>query len=276
MRLSWLDGAREVAEAETEGEHSFVDRAKSFLKVKDGDLLVFIDGSGLELTFLAVARFVRIERTVADASGNEGPWRIYVREASRFPEEGRLGDLMYSLTQVANFKTPSLHFKHHGRMADADLQTILEGTVSWERSVYYGLLRNLPSEWREYVQAAASVAQLSPGDPDAPGKLKSALPIDSLVAVLEEVAYAPAVLASEIRRLRAAVETFAPPAEQVVLEDEVGTEWNLSRFINLAGSARAELADDWDRNLSRERRALEVLDPGQERFRGLEWRLPHW
>lgn len=262
--------------SETTGENQLIlDKGRRKWSVSEGDSLLFVQGRGLELKFRAISKVFRV---YSERNEDERGRPIFVLTVATsaptfLSDDLTLGRLMYSLTSISNFSKPWLHLRHKARVNAVDLETLLEGRIAWDRTVFFGLLQNLPGKWREFLEARSRAMRVtnhlletsyrwSPAEPE---------PVRELLSLIEETILAPSRLAADIHSDWAAVFGRAPHLGPIRVVGESGEPeaWNLSQTMNISALRRDSLESYW--RLVNE---LPMDDTITERR--VKWRRHHW
>ncbi len=241
--------------------------------IEEGDDLLFSIGSGSELRFLGrgVATEVRRRAVEPDERGDPPRHEVSIRVANviRLRDTPHLETFMYSLRQVGNFRTPSLHFRHHVRVHPADLETLQHGQINELRSIFYGLLRHLSPRWRSYLETVARLRALAQGA-RAPIEDSQALTrqvLDQLLSAISLAVVLPAELATDIGKLQ--VQSGLSHVPALVREDD--HTWNFDALLDSSRAFVRSAASDWQRLRTEARRAQDGTAES-----GTEWRRHHW
>jgi hypothetical protein len=179
-----------------------VEQGRRKWRVSEGDVLLFTEGRGLALRFVGYSKILHVEArqfTEGDALVNAvtataGPLEL-------LPEELLLGRFMYSLTVVSNFSRPWLHVRHRARLPEIDLETLRESRVAWDRTMFFGLLRDLPGRWREFLenQSRALRARSDIQRPQLEARAVEGEPVRELLTLVEQTLLSSARLASDVQ-----------------------------------------------------------------------------
>lgn len=249
------------------------DRAKRRWKVREGDLLLFIQGHSLETTFFAIGIVIEVMESTERLDAQEQQFYRYelkLREVRRITEEVLLEEVMYSLGKIANFTQPFLHLRHRGLIDDTDLEVIRLNRIATVRSLYYGILRELEPPWRERLELRARLLRLS--RIQSPGQVEfdaTVPPLAELYDVLAETIVLPLRLG---RRVGAAWGSIVPEIREVeVLSAPDVPNWQMLSFCDRAASVGIGVETEW-RGLHAH--AYEARPSPEERER--KWRPHHW
>ncbi len=269
-RLKW-----DLRTTERVDVRQIVERGRRRWRIKADDRLVFTEGKGLELTFVATA-VVEEVRTVEEEGTD--PVQQVVTATVAFPtflREGlTLSRMMYSLTAVANFRRPWLHLKHRTRLRSDDVYTLQEQRIAWDRTVYFALLHDLPSVWREFLEAQSHAEYAAKkleaeSQWESQSRFHSQVPVQELLALVESTLLVPARIAAQIHSRWIS----ALPTDDLLSIDVIGANgsepWKLGRLLSAAHRQWEQLETGWEatHNLS------EIENTTVE---DLKWRPHHW
>src|SRR5262245_9689008 len=262
-RLSWKIGDTALSTPRT-----VVERGRRKWRVTEGDFLLFTEGRGMELRFVALSPVLRVESTVVkEDDGEITIVTVTVGSPSLLPEGLLLSRFMYNLIAVSNFGRPWLHLRHKARVGLVDVNMLREVRIVWDRTVFFGLLRELPDRWREILEAESRVRHVAehPREPIQPWTP----PVRELLGLLELTIVSPALLAAEVHS--AWLDVLGPDtlAAIQVVDAEGGVEpWNILSLLRIAARTRESLEGHWAR----------VVDlPFTESLEGgVRWRPHRW
>jgi len=246
---------------------------KAKLRMQAGDRIVGVRGFGAELRFDMVAEISSVLSKPSGIGEEHGwtVWQIHLAEVSELPDDRKLAPFAYSLERISNFTRPALNVRHHGRLTDNDVDTLLSGVIAPRRSQYFGLLRHLPFRWRRYAEAQVEMRLATERFDEAardrpPPYAREWLHLSMLA---RRMAITPAVLAAQAFALSAATdwELLSGIAE---LTPSGGHDLWLDRLLRYAGAQHDALA--------RVEAQLQIADSElhdeEEPIR--KWRPHHW
>jgi hypothetical protein len=229
--------------------------------VNVGDTILFAYGSGDELQFLGTSNIIDCKVEVQEQQTiNEETERLYLTKLQldkfdSLPEDRTLGAFMFSLVRVSNFSKPFLNFRHLGRIEEEDLKTLITGTVNVRRSLYFGLLRHIPSNWRAYLEYS-SMAEKSAKEQ---GIKNDIFPTDELLGFLNKLVFQPLEIGSETEPVfreslaRMGLENTRVEARMPDYNNEMdleresrGDKWSISELISQAPDLLQEIKPNWN------------------------------
>lgn len=170
-------------------------------RVNEGDILVFTEGRGLELMFIGQLPVIGVEASKTEKGGRELiAVTVTLGQPTLFPEGTLFSRFMYSLTAIANLARPWLHIRHKTRISHNDVETLMSGRIAWDRTIYFGLLRDLPPRWRRLLEAQSRA--LRAAKPDHEQDLYKAQPepepVPELLKLIESTLVLPVRLGADV------------------------------------------------------------------------------
>jgi hypothetical protein len=195
-----------------------------------------------------------------------------VEQPIRLPEGLTLSRFMYSLTAIWNFGRPWLHTRHKRRMPPLDVATLRDGKIAWDRSVFFGLLASLPTNWREFLEQesrAIRAARHLQNDV-ARRRLPQPEPVRELLELIEETLLLPNRLAVDVYNLWSEVqETSTLGSVEVVGTGEGQEFWDVGAFLRMSGTQDIETVDaNWA--------TISELPTSESLTNEIAWRPHRW
>lgn len=263
-RLSW-----KVGQATPQTTFTVQESGRRKWRVAEGDALLFTQGSGMALRFLAVASVLRVDsKIIRDGETETTIVTATVGSPFILPDGLLLSRFMFSLIAVANFSHPWLHLRHKTHLALVDVDTLREARIAWDRTVYFGLLRKLPSRWRQVLEAESRVRWIV----NNPGALLQSwtAPVRELLELLEATLMSPLRLAAKVHTTGLEV-LGAEAVASFDLGDAEGRveSWNLPAFLRFSAGKREPLESQWEG--VRELPLTESLEGMEFRWRPHRW-----
>ncbi|QTH42029.1 hypothetical protein J4772_31710 [Cohnella sp. LGH] len=271
------------------GSNEILEYSKRRWFVNVGDTILFARGRGDELHFFGTSTVLDVNVEVQEQKTiNEDSERLYVTklqldEVESLPSDRTLGAFMFSLTRVSNFSKPYLNFRHLGRIEEADLETLISGTINTRRSLYFGLLRHLPADWRAYLEYSSMAENSAKGRYE----IDRTFPIYELQGLINKLVIQPLEISSEtepaFRKSLARmglenpyVEAKLPDhdSESNIVRERQASRWSISKLINRAPGLLRDIQPSW-------KMINELLPENQEyidtrRDGNKEWRPHRW
>lgn len=235
--------------------------------------MVFTEGHGLDLRFVAYSEVIAVDsKRTTEGDVPEITVIATINPPSDLPEDLTLRRFMYSLVVVSNFGRPWLHLRHKSRLFDADIETLRQSRVFWNRTVFFGLLRELPAEWRAFFEyesrALRARANLTETYTRRIGN--EAEPTQELRDLLESTLMSTVRIAADVQRGWSAVLGANTMSElQVVEPDGTPEPWNVVALVASASREEERLDELWVQ--VGELPFSETPEEGEER-----WRLHRW
>ncbi len=265
--LSW----RLTATAST--ERTVVETGRRKWRISEGDNLLFTEGGGLELRFVALASVLNVKSEQVEADDMLlTTVTVVVAPPTLLPEGLFLSRFMYSLITVSNFGRPWLHMRHKSRVSSVDVKTLAQERISWDRTVFFGLLRELPGRWREVLEAESRARR-------AAGHVRETIqrwtppetePVKELLGLLEDTVVSPTRLAAELlAQWSATLGRDTLTSTEVVGPEQSDESWRLPQLLEIAARKTETIDTNW----------TTVSDlPFAEPLRGEEfnWRPHRW
>jgi hypothetical protein len=204
-------------------------------RVAEGDVLLFTEGRGLSLRFVGFSEVIEVEREQLQEEGVAlSRVTVTVRQPSPLPEDSRLSRFMYSLTIVSNFWRPWLHLRHRSRLPAVDFERLQQQRIVWDRTVFFGLLRELPSKWREFLEheSRALRARSSIRESWFLSERLDGEPVRELLTLVETTLLSPARLAADLRsRWEEVFGAESIQTIQVVTPEGVPEAWDMVKLL---------------------------------------------
>lgn len=225
-----------------------VDVARHRWRVGSGDTLLLTEGSGLDLTFLALVPVLQVvsERRDGEPEGEvEYVTTLSLGDAIRLPEGSTLERFMYSLRCVSNLGRPWLHMRHKARISGSDLETLKESRIAWDRSVFFGLLSRLPPPWRAVLEAESRVRSAYEASESFSSRPRPE-PAKELLSLLEALLLVPAQIGADVERMWTDALGEILVNTDVMTSDGEREPWNLRMFLSVASSSAEQLAISWN------------------------------
>lgn len=218
--------------------------------IKVGDMLLFTEGNSDLMRFSAYAGVIKVDSFIEgiDDEHNEVLYvtRVTISESTPLPQDRTLENYMFSLVRIANFGRPHLHLRHRSKVDPIDLETIVQGRIDSERTLYFGLLRELPASWRMYFEHSSVARSAFRRRADYP----QGLPVEELILLLKSIVLQSIDIAMAIEPFtRRVFENMDEPSFQIeaVGSEELRTSpWNVSRLLREAESLSGKIREDWD------------------------------
>lgn len=256
----------------TNKTHTLEVLSKRRWPIQEGDSLVLTWGRGLELRFVAIAPVLKVERLepgLADSPKHRV--RVTVEPPRLLSEDLTLGRLMYSLVVIANCRRPWLHLRHRCRLPRADAETLLGERIAWDRTIFFGLLRELPERWREFLEAESRARHAVAGLHEmSSGHKPPSEPVRELLDLVTATLISPASIGADAyARWVAALGQETIKEVEVAARDGRSDSWSLRALLATAATTAGPLLHNW--------RALSDL-PVAKSLTGREfvWRPHRW
>lgn len=254
--------------------------------VKIGDTILLAKGRGDELHFFATSKVLHVDvKSREQITINEDSESVFVitlqlDEIEYLPSDRTLGAFMFSLIRVSNFSRPYLNFRHMGRIEEVDLETLVSGTIDVGRSLYFGVLRHLPEDWRAYFEYSSMAENFA----QARYEKKHTLPIYELKKLINKLIIQPLEISAEtepafrksLTRMGledSYVEARLPDddLERNITSEKQTSSWGISVLINSAPHLIQDIRPHWD--------MINELAPEEQETRkggNKEWRPHRW
>jgi hypothetical protein len=238
-----------LVQSGTEGPPITVtEQGKRDWRVAEGDFLLFTAGHGLDLRFVAYSEVIGVRRRQSEeADATQTIVTATIQRPVSLPDGLSLARFMFSLTAVSNFGRPWLHLRHRVRISARDFDTLQRSRIARDRSVFFGLLRDLPPRWREFLEHESRA--LSARN-DQRFLLRSAAssaePVGELMALVESTLVSTSRLAADVQV--AWGEIFGAeslPTIQVVEPDSSAEEWSIANLLMGASRRNEALERSW-------------------------------
>jgi hypothetical protein len=248
--MNWIVRLDRVVELPTRERSAsvLVERSTRRWRVQEGDRLLLVSGHSLGTVFSAVADVSQVTHSeTVDRRVNRSrhEYRVTVRHIVPIHGDVSLEEMMYSLTKVSNFTRPYLHFRRRTTIDDDDLASIQGRRIVVNRSIYFGLLRNLDPRWREWFDLRSQFRQVERTSTLAPRPdYEADPPVKDLLTLLETVVLTP------MRLGRAIVsdwrDVFPDVAEVTAVGDDRSPEWQLLAFCRNAAARSSAIERGWN------------------------------
>jgi hypothetical protein len=240
-RLDW-----DLDSPPSKKELKVVEQGSRFWRVKRGDSLVFTQGQRYERRFVAIADVINVE---SEEEGETKTVTATIEPPLMLPEGLTLGRFMYSLVSVYNFRTPARHMKHRRLLPEEDVRTLQDQRIAWDRTVFFGLLEELPENWRALLEHASRARRAAKHlEVDFTGHGAAAPePVAELLELIQGVLLVPARLAADVAGLWPRI-SDAPARTITVGGAEQQADWgNFGSLLARAASRREAIERHWGR-----------------------------
>lgn len=208
------------------------------------------------MRFFGTSTVLEVAQKFIEAPETEGTaphyvTRLTVTEIDKLPDDRTLDVFMFSLVRVANFSQPHLHFQHLYRVEEEDLETILTGNIDWNRSLFFGVLSSLPSQWRNYLEHSAIVLRTA----NKRSSFVHGQPADELMLLIESIVLRPLRLASEawplfiqfVERTDLSVAILEAVAGDIEMDDRpYFGSWRVSDMLREAPELLDKIRPTWE------------------------------
>lgn len=230
---------------------------------KRGDRVLIVTKEGSDVVFQVLHEITEV--SIAEST-TDGTRTVEVTASldegqSIEQRDNRLAALKYSLEKISNLATPQRQLQSRSRLSEHDVEVIVTGRIDPERTLYLGVLENLPDGWRQFLDRSARARHELLTEPR-----RTTTPWDALRPLLEYYGIQLASFATAAARARRELHDVI---DGVSIIDE--PEWDVQGMLDRASDHGPRIETLWHELQQRSDTAHK-----RRTTREGKWKPHHW